>query len=73
MARGERSENHPSRKVSRDAMGTQEEKEQYKKSFMDKYDSIVGPKNLTKEQETKLLTKMIEHRKGMNKKGFGNG
>ena len=37
--------------------------EEIKQSFMDKYYEIVSPKNLTREQEIKLLEKMIEHRK----------
>ncbi len=41
----------------------EEEKQEYKQSFMDKYNEIVGPKNLTREQEIKLLEKMIEHRR----------
>jgi len=41
----------------------EEEKQEYKQSFMDKYDEIVGPKNFTREQEIFLITKMIDHRK----------
>jgi hypothetical protein len=37
--------------------------EEIKQSYMDKYYEIVSPKNLTREQEMKLIEKIIKHQR----------